>query len=163
MFDTLKVSTDHAGEEMAILLKRYGNLLPARSPVLAKVASQTSRVASAWSSLAPAEINIDVLPTILHIRIHWVEAIALRLDYDQATGIVSRPSRHHAILDILARYEFLAPQALSSVSFKLCCKGFHSSNSRLLDTRTDGSLGTIHQTQQIHGEKSRVCALMGVF
>ena len=89
VFDTFKISIDLTDREMAILLKGYGNLLPARPPELAKVASETSKVASAWSPLAPAEMNIDVLSTVLHVRIHWVETIALHLDYDQATRTLS--------------------------------------------------------------------------
>ena len=70
VFDTFKMSTDLADREMAILLKGYGNLLTARTPELAKVASKTGRVASAWSPLASAEMNIDVLSAILHVRIY---------------------------------------------------------------------------------------------
>ncbi len=83
VFDNFSVSTDLADGEMAILLKCYGNLLPARPLDLAKTARES------WSPLAPAEINIDVLSTILHVRIHWVETIALHLDYDQATRTLS--------------------------------------------------------------------------
>ena len=46
VFDTYKVSVDLADRPLAIFLKGFGNLLPARSQVLTKLASETSRVAS---------------------------------------------------------------------------------------------------------------------
>lgn len=89
VFDTLKMSTDLADREMAVLLKGFGNLLPARSPDLANVASEASKVASAWFPIDPAEVNIHLLSTLLRVRLHWVETLALHLDYDQTTRTLS--------------------------------------------------------------------------
>ena len=85
VFDTFKMSTDLTDREMAVLLKGYGNLLPARPPELAQVASETSKVASAWSSIVLADINVHMLSTLLRVRIHWVETLSHHLDYDQTT------------------------------------------------------------------------------
>lgn len=80
---------DLGDREMAILLKGLGNLLPTRPPDLANLASETSKEASAWSPIVPAEVNAHILTIILRVRIHWVDMLSLHLDYDQATRTLS--------------------------------------------------------------------------
>ena len=88
-FDVFQMPMDLADREMAILLKGLGNLLPTRPPDLAKLASETSKEASAWSPIVPSEVNAHILTTILRVRIHWVDILSLHLDYDQATRTLS--------------------------------------------------------------------------
>ena len=89
VFDVFQMPMDLADREMAILLKGLGNLLPPRPPDLAKLASETSKEASAWSSIVPAEVNAHILSAILRVRILWVDTLSLHLDYDQATRTLS--------------------------------------------------------------------------
>lgn len=89
VFDVFQMPMDLADREMAILLKGLGNLLPTRPPDLAKLASETSKEASAWSPIVPSEVNAHILTTILRVRIHWVDILSLHLDYDQATRTLS--------------------------------------------------------------------------
>lgn len=89
VFDVFQMPMDLADREMAILLKGFGNLLPTRSPDLAQLASETSKEASTWLPIVPAEVNAHILSTILRVRIHWVDILALHLDYDQATRTLS--------------------------------------------------------------------------
>ena len=89
VFDVFEMPMDLADREMAILLKGFGNLLPARPPDLAKLASETSKEASSWSPIVPTEVNAHILSTILRVRIHWVDTLSLHLDYDQATRTLS--------------------------------------------------------------------------
>ena len=74
---------------MADLLKGFGNLLPARAPDLAKVASGTNTIASAWAPINPAELNIHILSRLLRVRVHWVDTLSLHVDYDQAAETLS--------------------------------------------------------------------------
>lgn len=89
VFDASKMPMDLADRDMAILLKGFGNLLPARPPDLARLASETSKEASSWSPIVPTELNAHILSTILRVRIHWVDTLSLHLDYDQATRTLS--------------------------------------------------------------------------
>lgn len=89
VFDVYEMSMDLADREMAILLKGLGNLLPSRPPYLGRLASETSKEASAWLPIVPAEVNAHILLIILRVRIHWVDILSLHLDYDQATRTLS--------------------------------------------------------------------------
>ena len=80
---------DLADREMANLLKGLGNLLPSRPSDMAKLASETSKEASAWSPILPLEVNAHILSSILRVRVHWVDILSLHLDYDQATRTLS--------------------------------------------------------------------------
>ena len=88
IFDTFKISATLADRPMSILLKAYGNLLPARFE-LTRVASETSRVASSWLSINPFEVNAYMLQTLLRIDIRWVDTLSLHLDYDKSTRTLS--------------------------------------------------------------------------
>ena len=89
IFDTFKLSVDLADRPMAILLKGYGNLLPAKSLELTTVASETSRVASSWLPVNPLETNAHLLHDLLRVEVRWVEMLALHLDYDKSTRTLS--------------------------------------------------------------------------
>lgn len=89
VYDTFRMSADLADRPMAILLKGYGNLLPARCEGLTKVASETSRVVSSWNPIKAAEMNAYFLVSFLNISIRWVDTFALHLDYDKASKTLS--------------------------------------------------------------------------
>lgn len=80
IYDTFEVNNyiHHlAGIEPATFLRHFGKLLPAR------------RVASSWSPISPTNVNIQVLSTLLRIRVQWIDTLALHLDYDQTTRTLS--------------------------------------------------------------------------
>src|SRR5699024_3610231 len=53
VFDTLRVPADLSDRTLSILLKAFGNILPARSSNIAQVASENSKIASSWTPLSP--------------------------------------------------------------------------------------------------------------
>ena len=79
-------ATEH---EPACFLKKFGNLLPARHRALAVAGGQRSKTVSSLSPISPTKFNIEVLSTLLRIRVQWVDTIALHLDYDQTTRTLS--------------------------------------------------------------------------
>lgn len=113
VYDTFRMSADLADRPMAILLKGYGNLLPARCKGLTKVASEISRVASSWNPIKAAEMNAYLLISFLNISIRWVDTFALHLDYDKASRTLSLfkyPSICAATLETAgALYAFASP------------------------------------------------------
>ena len=50
---------------------------------------QKDKTASSWSPISPTNFNIQVLSTLLRIRVQWVDTLALHLDYDQTTRTLS--------------------------------------------------------------------------
>lgn len=89
VYDTFKVSADLADRPMAILLKGYGNLLPARCQPLSNSDSVNSWVESTWTPISSKEMNICPLVSFLNVGINWVESLALHLDYDKASRTLS--------------------------------------------------------------------------
>ena len=100
IFDNYKVSADISDRPLWILLKAFGNILPARSPGVAR-ASETSKVASSWLPLYPMETNAYLLHNLLGVRIRWVDALALHLDYDKSSRTLSLFSYPSFCLDML--------------------------------------------------------------
>jgi hypothetical protein len=115
VYDTFRMSADLADRPMAILLKGYGNLLPARCPGLTKVASETSRVVSSWNPINVAEMNAYFLFSFLNVNINWVDTLALHLDYDKSSRTLSLfkyPSLCVATLETTgALYAFASPDS----------------------------------------------------
>ena len=64
-------------------------MLPATPVGLGTVASENSQAASSWIPLYPAEINAYVLQKIIHVRIRWVDSLALHFDYDKTSKTLS--------------------------------------------------------------------------
>lgn len=89
VFDTFKISADLADRPMAVLLKGFGNLLPARRRDSIGVASEITMLASSWVPLSPSELNAHLLHILLRIEIRWVDILALHLDYDKSTKTLS--------------------------------------------------------------------------
>jgi hypothetical protein len=89
VFDTYRVPIDLCDRPLCILLKCFGNLLPARSPDSIQVASETARAAVAWTPLYPEEMNANLLQTLMKVRFRWVDTLTLHLDYDKETGTLS--------------------------------------------------------------------------
>ena len=89
VFDTYRVPADLSDRPLSVFLKAFGNLLPARSPDITQVASENSKVASSWLPLYPTETNAYLLHTLLRVRIRWVDALALHLDYDKSSRTLS--------------------------------------------------------------------------
>lgn len=113
VYNTFRMSVDLADRPMAIVLKGYRNLLPARCKGLTKVASEISRVASSWSPIKAAEMNAYFLVSFLNTSIRWVDTFALHLDYDKASRTLSLfkyPSICAATLETTgALYAFASP------------------------------------------------------
>ncbi|KAF2190686.1 hypothetical protein K469DRAFT_733374 [Zopfia rhizophila CBS 207.26] len=72
VFDTNKVSADLADR-----------------PFITHVASENSKAAATWLPLDPAETNTHLLLTLLHVRIRWVDCLALHLDYNKSSRTLS--------------------------------------------------------------------------
>ena len=89
VFDVFRVPASLADRPLYVLLKAFGNLLPAPPIGLTAVASEYSKEASSWIPLYPAEINAYLLHKLLRIRIRWVDSLALHLDYDKASKTLS--------------------------------------------------------------------------
>ncbi|EFQ99405.1 hypothetical protein MGYG_02417 [Nannizzia gypsea CBS 118893] len=89
VFDTYKVSAHLSDRSLWILLKAFGNILPARSVTAPQLASESSKIASSWLPLYPSETNAYLLTVLLGVRIRWVEMLALHLDYDKSTKTLS--------------------------------------------------------------------------
>jgi hypothetical protein len=85
IFDTRCVSADLCGRPLSILLKGFGNLLPARARDASLAAVESTRTAATWTALYPAEMNAYSLQTLLGIRFRWVDSLALHLDYDRSS------------------------------------------------------------------------------
>ncbi|KAI0387827.1 hypothetical protein F5Y04DRAFT_286805 [Hypomontagnella monticulosa] len=89
VFDTYRVPIGLADRPLWVLLKGFGNLLPARSPETTRAASESSRAAVLWTPIYPREVNAYVLHNILRVRFRWVDSLALHLDYDKTSRTLS--------------------------------------------------------------------------
>lgn len=85
VFDNRCVSGDLCDRPLSILLKGFGNLLPARERDAHLDPAESFRKAATWAPLYPAELNAYLLHTLLDVRFRWVDNIALHLDYDNST------------------------------------------------------------------------------
>ncbi|RYC82118.1 hypothetical protein BFJ63_vAg14979 [Fusarium oxysporum f. sp. narcissi] len=89
VFDMYKVPADMCDRPLFVLLKCFGNLLPARSSSSTQFAVETSKTAASWVALYPSEVNAYLLHTLLGVRFRWVDSIALHLDYDKSSRTLS--------------------------------------------------------------------------
>lgn len=89
VFDTYRVPADLADRPLYVLLKGFGNLLPARKDTLGCLASEKSAVASTWLPIYPNETNMHNLHTLLRVSVRWVDTLALHLDFDKSTRTLS--------------------------------------------------------------------------
>ncbi|KAI0861637.1 hypothetical protein F4860DRAFT_475714 [Xylaria cubensis] len=89
VFDTYRVSAQLSDRPLSVLLKSFGNLLPARSEASTQAASESSKSVATWTALWPQEMNAYLLQTLLRVRFRWVESLALHLDYDKSTRTLS--------------------------------------------------------------------------
>ena len=89
VYETFVVDSKATEHEPACFLKKFGNLLPARHRALAVTAGQRNKTVSSMSPISPTKFNMQVLSTLLRIRVQWVDTIALHLDYDQTTRTLS--------------------------------------------------------------------------
>ena len=89
IYETFVVENKATGQEPACFLKKFGNLLPARHRALAVSAGERKKTISSLSPISPTKFNIQVLSSLLRIRVQWVDTIALHLDYDQTTRTLS--------------------------------------------------------------------------
>ncbi|CAG8166267.1 unnamed protein product [Penicillium nalgiovense] len=85
VFDTHRIPAELSDRPLSVLLKAFGQLLPARSANSAYLASETGSMASVWKPLHPEETNAYLLHVLLHVNIRWVDILALHLDYDKTT------------------------------------------------------------------------------
>lgn len=89
VFDGWSAPIELADRPLAILLKAFGNLLPACSASSDNVASELSKHAHSWTSIIPSDINAYLLHTLLRVNIRWVDTLCLHLDYDKSTRSLS--------------------------------------------------------------------------
>jgi hypothetical protein len=89
VFDTYRVAADLSDRPLSVLLKAFGNLLPARTSGTAQLASETGKMAFNWHPLYPNEINAFLLHVLLHVNIQWVNSLSLHLDYDKSSKTLS--------------------------------------------------------------------------
>lgn len=80
VFDTYRVPANLSDRPLSVLLKAFGNILPARSSTAEQAASENSKVASSWFPLYPTETNAYLLHVLLRVHIKCVDALALHLD-----------------------------------------------------------------------------------
>ncbi|KAJ5121671.1 uncharacterized protein N7515_009632 [Penicillium bovifimosum] len=85
VFDTFKVPIELSDRPLSVLLKAFGQLLPAPSSNSPYFASKTSSMVSVWQPLHPDETNAYLLHVLLRVHIRWVDVLALHLDYDKST------------------------------------------------------------------------------
>lgn len=85
VFDTFRVPACLSDRPLSILLKGFGNILPARSTRATPSAIETSKSAPSWKALWPEETNAYLLHVLLRVRLRWVDCLALHLDYDKST------------------------------------------------------------------------------
>jgi hypothetical protein len=89
IFDNWSVPVDLADRPLAILLKAFGNLLPARSRSSEYIASELTKQAFSWKALSSSDTNGYLLHTLLRVNIRWVDTLSLHLDYDKSTRSLS--------------------------------------------------------------------------
>lgn len=89
VFDRYRVATSLSDRPLSVLMKAFGNLLPARPSTTAKFAIENSKTAPSWLPLYPAETNAYLLHVLLRVHIRWVDSLALHLDYDKSTRTLS--------------------------------------------------------------------------
>ncbi|KAK4120821.1 hypothetical protein N657DRAFT_658183 [Parathielavia appendiculata] len=89
VFDEYTVSAEMCDRPLHVLLKSFGNLLPARSSNTALAAVESSKAAASWTALYPSELNVYLLHALLRVRFRWVDTLALHLDYDRSTRTLS--------------------------------------------------------------------------
>jgi len=89
VFDDWSVPISLTDRPLAILLKAFGNLLPARSSSSNNIASELSKQAFSWTSLSSSDVNAYLLHTLLRVNIQWVDTLSLHLDYEKSTRSLS--------------------------------------------------------------------------
>jgi hypothetical protein len=89
IFDEYTVSAEMCDRPLHVLLKSFGNLLPARSSNTTLAAVESSKAAASWTALYPSELNAYLLHALLRVRFRWVDTLALHLDYDRSTRTLS--------------------------------------------------------------------------
>ena len=101
VFDTYRVAADLSDRPLSVLLKAFGNLLPARSSGTTQLASETGKLATSWHPLYPNETNAYLLHVLLHVNIQWVDSLSLHLDYDKSSKTLSLFSYPSFCLEML--------------------------------------------------------------
>ncbi|CAK7200405.1 hypothetical protein SEUCBS139899_003100 [Sporothrix eucalyptigena] len=91
---TIASSADMSDRPLWVLLKCFGNLLPAHPSDLAVngadvAAIETSKAAASWAALYPDQLNAYLLSTLMRVKFRWVDTLALHLDYDKSTRTLS--------------------------------------------------------------------------
>ncbi|CAK7212518.1 hypothetical protein SEUCBS140593_001530 [Sporothrix eucalyptigena] len=91
---TIASSADMSDRPLWVLLKCFGNLLPAHPSDLAVNAAdvaaiETSKAAASWAALYPDQLNAYLLSTLMRVKFRWVDTLALHMDYDKSTRTLS--------------------------------------------------------------------------
>ena len=101
VFEVYKVSADLSDRPLHILLKAFGNLIPARSTAAAQDATEATHAAMSWVAVYPEDTNAHLLNVLLRVRFRWVDSLALHLDYDKSTRTLSIFSFPSLCVDML--------------------------------------------------------------
>ncbi|EFW99309.1 hypothetical protein CMQ_5730 [Grosmannia clavigera kw1407] len=91
VYDTYTVPVDLCDRPLYVLLKGFGNLLPARSKSNSNSAAavESSKAVASWTALYPDQMNAYLLHSLLRCKFRWVDTLALHLDYDKSTRTLS--------------------------------------------------------------------------
>lgn len=90
VFESYTADAELCDRPLYVLLKGFGNLLPARaSNMRPAAATECSKVAASWTPLYPTELNAYLLHTLLNVEFRWVDTLALHLDYDKSSRTLS--------------------------------------------------------------------------
>lgn len=89
VYDRYTVHAENSDRPLSAMTKGFGNLLPAPYASCVDSAYRKIQTASAWQPLDPSQINAHILSSFLHIKFHWVDTIALHLDFNRSTRTLS--------------------------------------------------------------------------
>ncbi|KAF2267609.1 hypothetical protein CC78DRAFT_511770 [Lojkania enalia] len=89
VFQTNRISAELCDRPLFIVLKGFGNLLPSSISSATPTASENNKLAATSIPLNPVETNAYLLRTLLHVKIRWVDCVALHLDYDKSSKTLS--------------------------------------------------------------------------
>lgn len=89
VFHTYKISANLSDRPLGIMMKAFGNLLPAPSHKPESTAVESGIDHRLLSPIDYLELNVYTLHTLLRVDIRWVDSMVSHLDYNKATKTLS--------------------------------------------------------------------------